>query len=247
MVDPKKMVEKSKEIEKKFLKKKLPFEQSNFSWRKITAQIKNDIFDFSPEERKRILEILSWRKTMPIKKELIEGLGKEFIRVYEIYRRALLRDANKRPWYSVPEKSKYFFERGAELCVQKNTTPINVLRYWHANIKKVFNGKGNILFIPFITSEAAIHTASTNEVVKEECKSKDGNSFENLNRLDPRLRNVLKKNGFDVDNIDDKVLLSVQYAAISFYEGIDLFVSGKIKKMAKFVAQKMKEGCLDAK
>lgn len=216
---------------KKQKPKKIPFD-----WAKVDKRGKPIIsFNPSPEEREKMIEILNLTMRKPVKRRLVEKLGKEFGRAYQRYRRALERAEGKRGHWLLGGTSMKQAQAAGERCIRKGITPFQVLRYWHEHIGDVCDGSMKIPPLGFISSEQAIETVACANLEQEGTRVEFGNSFVSMNQLDPNLRKVLTNGGFDIDELNDEHLLQIQHAAIAKKSGFNFFVSKKIKRMIKYL------------
>jgi hypothetical protein len=166
------------------------------------------------------------------RRQLVEKLRGEFIRMYERYRRAALRaNGAKSTLYSVlPEEQKYA-ERAAIACINRGVTPTQVFQYWNDNIGNFADSKMPVPPITFLSQPANIDTVAISMMSKSKhsalpprsgkSKHKESSShpLSDTSLLHPALRRTLMEKGFDMSQINDKYLVTVQAYALDVAHG----------------------------
>lgn len=209
-----------------------------FDWKKINKGGKQkNLFNPNPAQREKMISVLDIKKTRSVEREaLISILGQEFGNIYERYRRALQREEGKRATWLLSVSSKKHACLGGERCIRKGVTPTQVLKYWHEHVDDLCDKTFKIPPLTFISSNEAIETVSCN-IENEKENNEFGNSFASINQLEPKLRKKLQEGGFKTNHISDEYLLQIQHAALAMSECVNFYVSGEIRKMAKYLSE----------
>ncbi|MGD9749357.1 MAG: hypothetical protein AB7W59_00015 [Acidimicrobiia bacterium] len=201
---------------------------------------------FSPTDARRegMIHLLTseYRRLRPRERELrtalMSKLRTEFIRIYTRYRRAALLEMNANSTYYEVHASEYkFAEKVAVSCILKGVTPIQVLRYWHKNIRKFANAKMVVPPLTFLSQasfidEVAIAVLAGSADVAGGGASPDAGKgwkppkrktmwLGDTSTLHPRLRRDLMKAGFDISKYNDSDLACIQDYAMDVKAGKD--------------------------
>jgi hypothetical protein len=202
------------------------------------------VISFSPKPKVRegMIRLLTadYRRLRPRERELrtmiIDKLRTEFSRIYTRYRRAALLEMNaSSTYYEVHPQERKYAEKVAIACIMKNVTPIQVLRYWHKNIRKFANGKMPVPPLPFLSQpsfidEVGIAVLGGSDDVAVGTPSADaGRGWKPPKRktmwlgdtstLHPRLRRDFMAAGFDVSGYNDSDLCVIQDYAMDVKAG----------------------------
>lgn len=183
-------------------------------------------FSPGPKEHIRMVEILNRKKTDPERKKLVTKIGQEFLRMYTRYRRRM--DIS----YQTIDKEKIHAETAATLCIYKKITPAQLINYWADNV----NNFTSLKFPPlsFLASPSNVDSAACAAIDdKSECvhPGVENNVYNDLDKLNSRLRIGLERSGYPVAQYDDRYLMSIQCAAQAIASGHDMFVSSKMKPL----------------
>lgn len=216
-------------------------------------------FDPNSKERKSILALLGIKahtkgvkvEQLQRKEKLIEKLGSEFARIYQRYRNLLLSSKGRKPVFLLPDTWMKECKNIAVMCVLNAITPRQLLEYWGNRLEHFAPGTFPFKFptLNFLQSSFAIEQAvsavyeSTNGKINtwkpgdfSNNKKEDAHAFFDTNSLDKKLKDGLKKAGFDVGDgsgyrYNDRYLLSVQKTAMAISTGKSLYVGGEMKCM----------------
>lgn len=218
-------------------------------------------FDPDDSEREKLIAILSGdprrmsAQDRKVRKQLLEKLRQEFSRVYERYRRAVLREKGARmTMYSVlPEEHKYA-ERAALACIMRGVTPTQVFQYWHENIGNFADARMPVPPLTFLSQPANIDAvaiaglgAAKREALPPRARAPKRereasmHPLSDTSLLHPGLRRSLMDAGFDLSKINDKYLVTVQaYALDVAHGGEELrFIPIAMRGMVKHAAEKV--------
>lgn len=207
-------------------------------------------FDPETEMHSRHVKILSFPPQNGKRKKLVTRLETEFCRLYTRYRRAAERKLGRASGYEVMPSEKKYAARSAILCINKGVTPRQVLEYWHKHIKNFRTASSMVIpSLSFLSGPANIDTVACSVIGDDKIgvdrktnepltKPRAGNSFSDVSGLDVRIRPALKKAGFEIDEYDDRFLLTVQKNALALAAGRDIFIGkGLIRSMSKWIAK----------
>lgn len=203
---------------------------SIINWNPLYKKQKLSNINFNPEkeEKKEIIELLKTPRTK-IKKNFKINAGKEFMKIYELYRREICK-TKYIPCTTDKKKAIYV----SEFCFLYEVTPFELIKFHHYHCQ---NFKG----LKFVPLRMLATTYAFNEIKcydlnkyfrnidkietkKEKAKK---NSFNDPEKYDKKIRKVLISSGFDITNMNDDELYSVQLAALQKQKGYDLFISRK--------------------
>jgi len=205
----------------------------------------------SDDERRRMIKVLDRSATDRHRQRMVRKLGIEFMRIYTRYRKALLIQRGaiaSAKSFSIHDKERPHAQAAGEMCIRKEVTPRQVLTYWHYNIKS-FAQKGlKLPSLSFLSSPANIESvacADLDEIERQqELKKRNaarparGDGFDPSD-LDRRIRPVLLKAGFDLDDWDDRALMTIQAGARTVAMGVKIFISSNMKPMVMTVAREL--------
>jgi hypothetical protein len=219
-------------------------------------------FDPKSKQRDEIMAILSVKThgkgakkdRLLIKKRVIRKLSSEFARIYRRYRNMIQDVRGLESRFMMPPDSGKYCGKIAVQCIYNGITPRQLLEYWDENIGNFANGifttpYPTLSFLSGIFAAEQVAIAlyeSTSGIVSKwrtgDFKKADTttHSFFNIKELDHRLKEGLKKAGYDVGvKYDDRYLLTVQKTAMAIANGKNLFVGGELKKMVKWAIKNL--------
>ncbi len=223
------------------------------------------IISFAPDdsERATMIQLLSAdhrrlsSKERTIREQIKNKLRQEFVRAYERYRKAVLREAGQRTTlYSVAPDEYRYAEKAAIACIEKGVTPKQVLQYWHENIRNFADKRMPVPPLPFLSSMANIDRVAIDllsearETTPAKAKERKGgerdfsrDAYGDVSLLHPRLRKILLSGGFDLSKTTDKQLVNIQAQAIDIAQDPEsiTFISREIREMVKYAAENVKE------
>ncbi len=234
--------ERSNSLKEGHLRSKCPTKPKIPKWNEL-ADCKDEVFDYSPDAKKRqkLLKILEKSKKDEERVELEEKLAKEFVRVYIRYRRMLQEQKTGKKssrTYVAPDDEMKFAKKAGTHCLQKSITPVDLLEYWHENVKNFANKRLMIPSLVFLSSPAIADTVACSDMFYENDGGEPvSHSFCNTNKLNRRLRKSLEKAGFSTTKLNDRYLLTIQSTAKSIANGVPLFVGNEIREMVFWVAE----------
>jgi hypothetical protein len=202
------------------------------------------VISFSPKSKVRegMIRVLTtdYRRLRPRERELrtalLHKLRTEFIRIYTRYRRAALLEMNASSTYYEVHANEYkYAEKAATACITKNVTPLQVLRYWHKNIRKFANAKLVVPPLPFLSQPSFIDEVSIAVLAGHEDAIGSGVTADtakgwkppkrktmwlgDTSTLHPRLRRDFMAAGFDVSVYNDSDLCVIQDYAMDVKAG----------------------------
>lgn len=233
-------------------------------WTKLD-QLGKPAITFSPSESERetLTRLLSsdLRKLDASEKKLRKAverkLQQEFIRLYERYRRAAMREKD---WssvsYDVLDKERKYAQSAAVACIVKGVTPRQVFEYWHTNIAHFANNRMSIPPLPFLSQPANIDEVYISLMEEKHSgpkrcrpgKARSMHTMSDTTLLDSRFRPALTEAGFDLSEMNDVYLTTVQAYAVDVAAGETKarFIPSKLREMVKWAAANFFEGrCLD--
>lgn len=224
------------------------------NWGKLDQLGKPAItFNLSESEREELIRLLvpDMRKLSSEDKKFRRAverkLEQEFVRLYERYRRAAMREMG---WgttkYDVMSKERKYALAAAISCVVKGVTPRQVFQYWHKNIKHFANSKLSVPPLPFLSQPANIDEVCINMMEEKHSGPKRHDSgrprsmhtMSDTSLLDPRFRKTLAEVGFDLSGMNDVYLATVQAYAVDVAGGQvkARFIPSKLREMVKWAA-----------
>jgi len=233
-------------------------------WTKLD-QLGKPAITFSPSESER--ETLTRLLTTDLRKldasekrlkrDMEKKLEQEFIRLYERYRKAAMREKG---WtsvsYDVLSKERKYALSAAVACIVKGVTPRQVFEYWHTNITHFANSKMSVPPLPFLSQPANIDEVyialmEAKHSGPKRCapgKPRSMHTMSDTSLLDPRFRPALTDAGFDLSEMNDVYLTTVQAYAVDVAAGETKarFIPSKLREMVKWAAANFFVGkCLD--
>ncbi len=214
---------------------------------------------FSPDASERaemivLLELDSRSMTTSERKmkKLMEAkLLTVFIRIYETYRRDVMRS---RGWdminYAVQKSERKYAFRAAVACIIKGVTPRQVLEYWHSHIGNFADSKMPVPPLTFLSQPSNIdavyialmsekHGVAPSTNRGAQLKVRSSHTMSDTSLLDPRLRAALTDEGFNMCEINDIYLTTVQAYAIDVTTGATKarLIPSKLRPMVKWAAE----------
>lgn len=219
----------------------------------------NESISFSPDAdaRERYIELLNRPARDAKRRALVKKFGVEFSRIYTRYRRDAERRAGwSSSYYTPTDGERKYCEQAAVLCVLKGITPRQVLEYWDAEIVNFQGGRMKFPSLSLLKNPAIIDQVACSVLVSgggrasgrlkrnsasaHSPKPIGGNSYTDLNGLDPKLRPALEDAGFETQQFNDRYLLSVQRIATALASGERVFTAdGVVKQMAIWAAENL--------
>ncbi|MGW8178190.1 MAG: hypothetical protein ACWGQW_05395, partial [bacterium] len=210
---------------------------------------------FSPSEAKRekMMDLLTSdvRRLSPpekkLRKEMESKLESEFVRMYERYRRMVLRERGRsKASYAVLGGERKYALKAAVACIVKGVTPRQVLEYWHAHIGDFADSKMPVPPLTFLSQPANIDTVmidgmSSSSDAPPRSKKARTHSMHTMNDtslLHPKFRKALMEAGFDLTGLNDSYLTTIQAYAIDIVSGAvkARLIPAKIRGMVKWAA-----------
>jgi hypothetical protein len=220
-------------------------------WSKLEQDLRNNpkiTFSPSKKRRRQYIEIFDRSNRSIERQELLRKFGSEFGRIYSRYRRMLQKQANTQPTYTIFARESKYCAPIAELCIRKGITPRQLLSYWHNHIKDFSDSKMAIPPLSFLSSPANVDTVACSDLKALEPREKakrmspGANSFSDMELYDDRVRQTLRKAGYETNDYSDRDLMSIQFAARAIAQGIDMFVDDEIRPMAEHLAKTLYKG-----
>jgi hypothetical protein len=193
---------------------------TQISWEEVGEGVLNDTPKGSPTWQ-------HWRSVIQRnandreKKSLVNMLGHEMELLYGRYRRSLERMGGRTGTFTIYGGEKRHARQVAEHCLMRDVHPVDLLKYWNDRIGDFTDLKyPTLAFLKSSTSIEEVASAS----LKNGAKPKDGNSYSNLNGLDPTFRRRLEAAGFPTQKYADRMLTSIQFMAIQKAKGHTFFI-----------------------
>jgi len=220
-------------------------------WSKLDQWGKPQItFSPSDEERAKMVGLLTGnaRRFTPaerkLKREMEKKLQSEFIRMYERYRVLVVRERGwARGAYAVMEGEKKYALKAAVACIVKGVTPRQVLEYWHSHIGNFADSKMPVPPITFLSQPANIDTVSIDVMSGGSAAPRKGtkgtlHTMSDTSMLHPGFRAALAEEGFDLSDLNDSYLTTIQAYAIDIVSGAvkARLIPAKIRPMVKWAA-----------
>lgn len=199
-------------------------------------------FDLDDEQRKKILGVL--KRNDKKKKNLMEKLQAEFIRLYSNYRKSIIRALGQSAkCYEVRQFDNKYGARAAVHCIKYGITPKKLFMYWHHRSSSLYgNEKMKVPQLSFLSNEfcvkAAADSIDESDDIEQVVDSVFGNDFSELNKLDGRVRSLLNKK-WNLENYTDRELLTVQVAARALALGHSIYIDDEIFEMVKYLSDKL--------
>jgi hypothetical protein len=212
-------------------------------------------FNPSTQEREQMVALLSGdsRRLTPaerkLKRDMEKKLESEFTRMYERYRRMVLREnGSAKTMYEVMEGERKYALKAAVACIVKGVTPRQVLEYWHNHIGDFADSKMPVPPITFLSQPANIDTVQISTMPGQSNKPKRArkrgrlpsvHTMSDTSLLHPKLRKALMSQGFDLMEMNDSYLTTIQAYAIDIVSGaVDVrLIPSKIRGMVKWAAE----------
>jgi hypothetical protein len=206
-------------------------------------------FDPRSKLRPAMLKVFKRPPRDPDRRRIMAKVGTEFVRIYTRYRRAAERQRGIPSDYEVMDKEKPYAADAGVLCIVKGVTPRQALEYWHTNIRTFADRRMKVpplslLKSPGIIDQVACSALGGDDGPQRATSSASGapptrNSFSDVGALDVRLRPGLNRAGFDVQDYNDRFLLTIQRTAVSIAKGQRVFVSSAIKLMVQWAVENL--------
>lgn len=211
------------------------------------------VVTFSPSRKQheqyvRLVEA-EYRRLSPrerkLRQALIAKLRSEFIRMYTRYRRAAYRELGRaNTHYQVMKGEEKYAEKAALACLIKGITPDQVFQYWHENIGNFADRSMQVPPLTFLSQPAnidAVVIAGMSGVHRRPPPRKElsRHPMSDESLLHPKLRPGLTEAGFDLSEINDKYLVSIQAYAIDVVTGEQTvkMMPSSIRAMVKWAAE----------
>lgn len=215
-------------------KPQITFSPSEAKREKMVALLTSDVRRLSPPEKK-------------LRKEMESKLESEFVRMYERYRRMVLRERGRsKASYAVLGGERKYALKAAVACIVKGVTPRQVLEYWHAHIGDFADSKMPVPPLTFLSQPANIDTVvidgmSSSHDAPPRSKKARTHSMHTMNDtslLHPKFRKALMEAGFDLTGLNDSYLTTIQAYAIDIVSGAvkARLIPAKIRGMVKWAA-----------
>lgn len=223
--------------------------RKNIDWTELDQRGRPQVtFQPSDDQRVEMLKTLKLAPQSPKRRELVDKLGDEYARIYTRYRRMDQRENGRVVSYEFSSKEKKHAIAAAILCLQYAVTPRQVLEYWHAQIKHFADAKLRVPPITFLTSPTNVDRVACQVTEVQAEKGRQwrigdfinpdrGHGFGDTSRLHPGLRPGLEGAGFDLSEVSDRDLMTVQGAALDLVMGNLLSLGGVYGKMAVWAAE----------
>ena len=222
-------------------KPQITFSPSGRKREQMVAILAGDSRRLTPEERK-------------LKKDMEKKLESEFIRMYERYRRMVLRENGKaHTVYEVMSGERKYALKAAVACIVKGVTPRQVLEYWHGHIGNFADSKMPVPPLTFLSQPANIDTVFINVMsgqdnrpprARQKSRLPSMHTMSDTRLLHPKLRRALMDEGFDLVDMNDSYLTTIQAYAIDIVSGaVDVrLIPSKIRPMVKWAADHFYQG-----
>jgi len=242
---------------------KSPTSGKSINWGKLDQTGKPKI-TFSPgaaerDEYIRLLLHLGTRASVEdkrTKKQLESKLTTEFIRLYKIYRAEVNRSKGRRHCsYEVLDSERRFALRASIACIVKAVTPRQVLEYWHERIHTFANCNLDVPPLTFLTAanidQVAIHAMankhgkpSTVPPRRQSAAPPSRHTMSDTGLLHPDFRAALTEQGFDLSDMNNQYLTTVQAYAVDVAGGYARLnsIPSKLRDMVSWAAEHFFDG-----
>jgi len=247
-------------------KPKHPDSGKPIDWDKLDKTGKPQVtFNPDEDERERIVDILTRNprhldgEDKKARKGLEDKYQQEFCRIYETYRREVLRSKGAaRISYGVMAQERKYALQVAISCLSKGVTPRQLLEYWHENISN-FAGAG--LTVPpltFLSQPSNVDTVAIHLMAPDAARSSGGRRSKKDHErvmhclgdtavLLPGLRAAMTEAGYDLTDRNDEYLVVLQqYATERALGHEDAYLPDNIRGMVYWIRDNYLPGrCLE--
>ena len=233
--------DKRKTREKNKLRSNLTSSSSSFDWNRISQDDYKFDFDLSDDKREKVIEILERKKKDKRRKLLVAKIGSEFADIYTRYRRLVQESNGNRRNFKIYKDELKHAQKTGEWCILKGIAPIDLLKYWHENISNFANANLQVPPLSFLSSPVNIETAicSSEELEMDKSSEIETHSYSDISKLHPKLRSGLTSAGFDVQELSDRYLMTVQSGAKTVAAGIDVYIPTSFRGMSHWAAKNL--------
>lgn len=184
-------------------------------------------------EKNKLLNKLSWKITKEYADYFAMKVGREYMTADQDFERA---------------------RKGAIEFISKGITPLQAIKYWDKYIHTFHGGKLKYPPLSLICSNWGAEQAACARLdergepvaSREKAEAPKVHGFSDLNELDKRLRPALKAAGFEVDSMNDELMLFIQKNAVPIAKGVDLWIDPSVRPMVKWTAKNLAPKWIDA-